>query len=126
MITHNIPMSAPDLTSAERNAVQEVLGTPHLSMGTWVEDFENAFRKRMSSSHAIAVSSGTSGLHLCVRAAGIGPGDLVITTPFSFVASANVLLYEQAVPVFVDVQPRTGNIDPANGSPGSPRSPRRW
>ena len=64
------------------------------------------------SKHAIGVNSGTAGLHLCVRAAGIGDGDLVITTPFSFVASANVLLFERAVPVFVDVEPRTGNIDP--------------
>ena len=70
------------------------------------------------SRFSLGVSSGTAGLHLCVRAAGIGinegsPGDLVITTPFSFVASANVLLFEQAVPVFVDVDPVTGNINPA-------------
>ena len=64
------------------------------------------------SQFAIGVSSGTGGLHLCVRAADIQAGDLVITTPFSFVASANVLLYEGAVPVFVDVEPHTGNIDP--------------
>ena len=73
--------------------------------------------KRLSGSsaaarHAIGVNSGTAGLHLLVRAAGIGPGDLAITTPFSFVASTNVFLFEQAVPVFVDVDPLTGNIDP--------------
>ncbi len=112
MIPPKIPMSSPDLTSAERNAVHDVLSTPTLSMGHWVSDFENAFLLRIGRAHAVAVSSGTSGLHLCVRAAGIGQGDLVITTPFSFVASANVLLYEGAIPVFVDVHPETGNIDP--------------
>ena len=71
-----------------------------------------AYRSYTGSKFAVGVSSGTAGLHLCVRAAGIQAGDLVITTPFSFVASANVLLYEGAVPVFVDVEPRTGNIDP--------------
>jgi perosamine synthetase len=112
MIAPKIPMSAPDLTDAERDAVREVLSTPTLSMGHWANDFENAFLPRIGRAFAIAVSSGTSGLHLCVRAAGIGAGDLVITTPFSFVASANVLLYERAIPVFVDVHPKTGNIDP--------------
>lgn len=112
MTAPKIPMSSPDLTAAERDAVQDVLNTPTLSMGHWVNDFENAFLPRIGRAHAVAVSSGTSGLHLCVHAAGIGAGDLVITTPFSFVASANVLLYERAVPVFVDVHPRTGNIDP--------------
>src|SRR5512142_1437161 len=108
-----VPMSSPDLTDAERNAVLGVLNTPNLSMGKQIELFEEAFGQFSGSRHAIGVNSGTAGLHLCVRAAGIGPGDLVITTPFSFVASANVLLFEQAVPVFVDVDPRTGNIDPA-------------
>ncbi len=107
-----ISMSSPDLTDAEREAVATVLKTPVLSMGQWVLDFEKAFTELTGRKHAIAVSSGTAGLHLCVRAANIGAGDLVITTPFSFVASANVLLYENAVPVFVDVNPRTGNIDP--------------
>jgi dTDP-4-amino-4,6-dideoxygalactose transaminase len=112
MIAAKIPMSSPDLTGAERDAVQDVLSTPSLSMGHWVNDFENTFLLRIGRAYAVAVSSGTGGLHLCVRAAGIGAGDLVITTPFSFVASANVLLYERAVPVFVDVHPETGNIDP--------------
>lgn len=106
------PMSSPDLTDAERQAVLAVLNTPSLSMGPQIEAFEAAFRAFTGCLHAIGVSSGTAGLHLCVRAAGIGPGDVVITTPFSFVASTNVLLYEQAVPVFVDVDPLTGNINP--------------
>jgi dTDP-4-amino-4,6-dideoxygalactose transaminase len=108
----HISMSSPDLTDAERDAVQKVLHTPVLSMGHWATDFERSFTEFTGRKHAIAVSSGTAGLHLCVRAAGISAGDVVITTPFSFVASANVLLYENAIPVFVDVDPHTGNIDP--------------
>src|SRR5512140_3016545 len=108
-----VPMSSPDLTDAERQAVLDVLHTPGLSMGPRIAAFEAAFRSFSGCRHAIGVNSGTAGLHLCVRAAGIGPGDLVITTPFSFVASANVLLFENAIPVFVDVDPNTGNIDPA-------------
>jgi len=105
-------MSSPDLTDAERQAVAAVMRTPNLSMGHEIQDFENAVRELTGSQHAIGVSSGTAGLHLCVRAAGISDGDLVITTPFSFVASSNVLLFERAVPVFVDVDPATGNLDP--------------
>ncbi len=105
-------MSSPDITDAERAAVGAVLNTPVLSMGHWLTDFEQAFCEYTGQKHAIAVSSGTTGLHLCVRAAGVGADDLVITTPFSFVASANVLLYENAVPIFVDVSSRTGNMDP--------------
>ena len=111
--SNRIPMSSPDLTDAERQAVMDVLNTPNLSMGSQIQAFEESFCAYTGARHAIGVNSGTAGLHLCVRAAGIGPGDLVITTPFSFVASANVLLFEQAVPVFVDVDSRTGNIDPA-------------
>ncbi len=107
-----IPMSSPDLTEAERAAVLAVLNTPNLSMGPQIGAFEQAICQYTGSKHAIAVNSGTAGLHLCVRAAGIGQGDLVITTPFSFVASANALLFENAVPVFVDVDPETGNINP--------------
>lgn len=107
-----IPMSSPDLTDAEREAVAQVLLTPNLSMGDEIKRFEESFREYSSQKYAIGVSSGTAGLHLCVRAAGIGPGDIVITTPFSFVASANVVLFEQAIPVFVDVDPITGNINP--------------
>ena len=107
-----VPMSSPDLTAAERNAVAAVLETPNLSMGAEIQGFEAAIREYTGAKHALGVSSGTTGLHLCVRAAGIQDGDLVITTPFSFVASANVMLFERAVPIFVDVDPQTGNIDP--------------
>jgi perosamine synthetase len=107
-----IPMSSPDLTELEQEAVAAVMRTPNLSMGGQITLFEEAVRNYTGSKHAIGVNSGTAGLHLCVRAAGIGDSDLVITTPFSFVASANVLLFEHAIPVFVDVEPHTGNIDP--------------
>jgi dTDP-4-amino-4,6-dideoxygalactose transaminase len=108
----SIPMSAPDITGRDREAVAAVLRTPYLSMGPEIEAFEAAVASYVGVRHAVAVNSGTAGLHLCVRALGIGAGDYVITTPFSFVASANILLYERAIPVFVDVDPETGNIDP--------------
>jgi perosamine synthetase len=113
-----VSMSSPDLSDAEREAVAAVLRTPNLSMGQEIVAFEESFRKYTGKKHAIGVSSGTAGLHLCVRAAGIGDRDgaytdLVITTPFSFVASSNVLLFERAVPIFVDVDALSGNIDPA-------------
>ena len=106
-----VPLSSPDLTEAEREAVLAVLNTPNLSMGAQILAFEDSFRQLMNCSHAIGVNSGTAGLHLCIRAAGIQPGDLVLTTPFSFVSSTNVILFEGAVPVFVDVDPLTGNLD---------------
>lgn len=108
----SVPMSSPDITDAEREAVAAVLRTPNLSMGGEIQGFEQAMCAYAGSQNAIGVNSGTAGLHLCVRAAGIGENDIVITTPFSFVASANVLLFERAIPVFVDVDPVTGNIDP--------------
>lgn len=107
-----IRMSSPDLTDADRQAVLEVVNTPNLSMGPKIDVFEKAFCELTGVKHAIGVNSGTAGLHLCVRAADVNPGDIVITTPFSFVSSTNVILFEKAVPVFVDVDPETGNIDP--------------
>jgi len=105
-------MSSPDLTNAEREAVAAVLRTPNLSMGSEIEKFEDSVSKYTGCNQAIGVSSGTTGLHLCVRAAGIKEMDMVITTPFSFVSSANVLLFERAIPVFVDVDPLSGCINP--------------
>ena len=107
-----ITMSSPDLNDDDREAVAAVLRTPNLSMGERIQDFEQKVAAYTGARHAVAVNAGTSGLHLCIHAAGVGEGDLVITTPFSFVASANVILFERAVPVFVDVDPETGNIDP--------------
>ena len=107
-----VPMSSPDLGDPEREAVLAVLRTPRLSMGPELEAFERALAAAAGARFAVGVSSGTSGLHLAVRATGIQDGDWVITSPFSFVASANAILYERALPVFVDVDPVTGNIDP--------------
>jgi perosamine synthetase len=104
-------MSSPDLSAAERQAVADVLATPILSIGSQIKAFEDTFRERLGIAHAIGVNSGTAGLHLCVRAAGIRDGDLVLTSPFSFVSSSNVILYERAIPVYVDVMPDTGNMD---------------
>lgn len=112
MTPPKITMSSPDLTDADRQAVIDVINTPILSMGKYTPAFEKTFCDLTGAKHAISVNSGTAGLHLCVRAAGIGAGDLVITTPFSFVASTNVLLFENAIPVFVDIDPKTGNINP--------------
>jgi len=108
-----VTMSAPDLTEAEHNAVLEVLRGGTLSLGPRIREFERRFAEYVGVRHAVAVSSGTAALHLSVIASGIGEDDLVITSPFSFVASANCMLYERAVPVFVDVDRDTGNIDPA-------------
>jgi dTDP-4-amino-4,6-dideoxygalactose transaminase len=105
-------MSSPDLTGAEIQAVTGVLQSPVLSIGPRLTAFEHAVAAYVGTRYAVGVNSGTSGLHLCVIAAGVEQGDLVITTPFSFIASANCILYEHAIPVFVDVDPHTGNIDP--------------
>jgi len=111
--TSPIPMSGPDITASEINAVTEVLASGCLSIGPRLDTFERQVEALTGATHAFGVSSGTAGLHLAVIAAGVRDGDLVITTPFSFVASANCILYERAIPVFVDVDPVTGNIDPA-------------
>jgi perosamine synthetase len=107
-----IPMSQPDVTDAEIRAVTDVLRTPVLALGPRADLFERKLAVRLDVPHAVAVSSGTAGLHLCMIAAGVGENDLVVTTPFSFVASANCILYERARPVFVDVDPATLTIDP--------------
>ncbi len=108
-----VPLSSPDLTAAERAAVLEVLEGTTLSLGPRLVEFERAVQRRTGARYAIAVNSGTSALHLCVKAAGIGEGDEVITTPFSFIASANCMLFERATPVFADIDPVSYNIDPA-------------
>ena len=106
-----VPMSSPDLDQSDLESVLATLKTNYLSIGPKIEEFEAMFREFSGAKHAIGVNSGTAGLHLCVRAAGIGQDDLVITTPFSFVSSTNVMLFEKAIPVFVDVDPQTGNMD---------------
>jgi perosamine synthetase len=107
-----IPLSGPELGQREEELVLEVLRSGRLSLGPMGERFERAFADFLGVEDAVAVSSGTAALHLGVRQLGWGPGDEVITSPFTFVASANCLLYEGAKPVFVDVDPVTLDIDP--------------
>ncbi|MGQ0666550.1 MAG: DegT/DnrJ/EryC1/StrS family aminotransferase [Nitrospiraceae bacterium] len=107
-----IPLSQPNLTWVERKAVLDVLESTFLSLGPRLPEFERAMARYIGVKHAVAVNSGTSGLHLIVRALGIGEGHEVITTPFSFIASANCVLMERARPVFVDINPETYTIDP--------------
>ena len=108
-----IPLARPVLGEAEEQRVLEVLRSGRLSLGPLLGEFERQFAQRIGSPYASAVSSGTAGLHLALRAVGVADGDEVITSPFSFVASANVIVYERARPVFVDIDPRTLTIDPA-------------
>jgi dTDP-4-amino-4,6-dideoxygalactose transaminase len=107
-----IPLSAPDVSEADVQAVCDVLRSAHLSLGPKVPEFEGAVAAYVDSPHAVAVSSGTAGLHLCVRALGIGEGDEMIVPSFAFIAAANAVRYERATPVFVDIDPLTLNIDP--------------
>jgi perosamine synthetase len=111
--TETIPLARPEIGPREEELVVEVLRSGRLSLGPMGERFERAFAEWLGVEDAVAVSSGTTGLHLGVRALGWGPGDEVLTSPFSFVASANCLLYEGARPVFCDVDPETLNLDPA-------------
>jgi perosamine synthetase len=111
-LTDEIPLSAPWIGAREEELVLEALRSGRLSLGPMIDRFERALAERVGAPRVAAVSSGTAGLHLAVRLAGIGPGDEVVTTPFSFVASANAVLYEGGSPVFADVDPRTLNLDP--------------
>ncbi len=108
-----VPLSSPDITDAEREAVMAVLRTNRLSIGPRTEAFEALVAARAGRRYGVAVNSGTSGLHLCIRALGITEGDEVITTPFSFIATTNCILFEHARPVFVDIDPETYNADPS-------------
>ena len=108
-----ISLSLPYLDERDEELVLEVLRSGRLSLGPTIERFEELFAARVGAPFAAAVSSGTAGLHLLCRTAGLEPGDEVITSPYSFVASANCAIYEGAVPVFADVDERTMNLDPA-------------
>jgi len=107
-----IPLARPVVGAAEEQAVAEVLRSGQLSLGPRVPAFEQAFAARLGVAHASAVSSGTAGLHLALRAVGVSDGDEVITSPFSFVASANAAIFERARPIFADIDRRTLNLDP--------------
>jgi perosamine synthetase len=111
--TRRIPLARPYLDEREEELVLEVLRSGRLSFGPTIERFEEQIAERVGAPYAAAVSSGTAGLHLLVRSAGIGAGDEVITSPLTFAASANCFIYEGATPVFADVDPRTWNLDPA-------------
>ena len=108
-----IPLSSPDVTEAEIAAVQAVLRTPRLSIGPHIKAFEAACAARAGRKYGIGVNSGTSGLHVCIKGLGIGEGDEVITTPFSFIATTNAVLFERATPVFVDIDAASYNMAPA-------------
>jgi perosamine synthetase len=110
---HRIPLSSPDIQAEDVELVTRVLRSNRLSIGPFVKELERDFADYIGTKYAVAVTNGTSGLHLCIRAAGIAEGDEVITTPFSFIASANCMLYERATPVFVDIDEASLNIDPA-------------
>jgi len=107
------PLAKPYITAKDKASVLEVLNTNYLSLGPKLSEFEKKFAKKLGVKYACAVSSGTAGLHLSMLAVGIGAGDEIITTPFSFVASANSILCVGAKPVFVDINPLTYNLDPA-------------
>jgi len=108
-----IHLSRPDITEKEIEAVCEVLRSPNLSLGPKLAEFEDAFTRYIGKKRAVAVNSGTSGLFLCMLALGIGPGDEVITTPFTFIASATSIMMAGAKPVFVDIDPVSLNLDAA-------------
>src|SRR3954462_11016235 len=111
--TRSVGLSRPWLDEREEELVVEVLRSGRLSLGPWIERFEPEVAERVGAPYAAAVSSGTAGLHLLCRIAGLRPGDEVITSPLSFVASANWFSLEGATPVFADVDPVTLNLDPA-------------
>jgi len=108
-----VPLSGPFLDEREEELVLEVLRSGRLSLGPWIDRFEELFAERVGVPYAAAVANGTAGLHLLCRSAGIRPGDEVITSPYSFAASANCFVYEGGTPVFADVDSRTLNLDPA-------------
>jgi perosamine synthetase len=110
---HRIPLSSPDVQAEDVELVARVLRSNRLSIGPFIKELERDFADYIGTKYAVAVTNGTSGLHLCMRAAGIVEGDEVITTPFSFIASANCILYERATPVFVDIDEASLNLDPA-------------
>ena len=105
-----IPLSFPWLDEREEELVVDVLRSGRLSLGPTIDRFEEAFAEVVGAPYAAAVSSGTAGLHLLCVTAGVGPGDEVVTSPYSFVASANCAIYEGATPVFADIDRRTLNL----------------
>jgi perosamine synthetase len=108
----HVPLSSQWIDASDESAVLDVLRSDHLSLGPRLPEFEEGLAHVADVAHGVAVNSGTSALHLIVRALGLKEGDEVITTPFSFIASSNCLLFERVKPVFVDIRPDTYSIDP--------------
>ncbi len=108
-----IPIAKPLISQEEIDGVVEVMRSGMIAEGPVVKRFEDAYKNYIGTEHAIAVNSGTAALHIALLARGIGRGDEVITTPFTFIATANSILYAGAKPVFADIDPDTFNIDPA-------------
>lgn len=106
-----VPLSSPDIIEKDIEAVVGVMKTRYLSIGPKVVEFEKRIGGYVGTKYAVAVNSGTSALHLIIRGMGIGEGDVVITTPFSFIASSNCILFEKARPLFVDIEEDTLNLD---------------
>ncbi len=111
MIRMKVPLSSPDIIEKDIDAVVEVMNTRFLSIGPKIVEFEKRIGEYTGTKYAVAVNSGTSALHLIIRGLGIGEGDVVITTPFSFIASSNCILFEKARPLFIDIKEDTLNLD---------------
>src|SRR5579885_975096 len=107
-----IPLSSPDISQGDIDAVVAVLRTPHLSLGPKLVEFDQAFAGYIGAPYAIALSSGTAGLELSLEALGIGDGDEVIVPSFAFIAVANAVLHRRAIPVFADIDAETLNLTP--------------
>lgn len=116
-MTHeDVPMSAPDLDESDVETVLDVLRSGRLALGPKAEEFERLVAAYVGVRHAVAVSSGTAALHLILRALDVKPGDKVLVPSFTFAASVNVILYERALPVFVDIDSETYNLDPEDAA----------
>ncbi len=111
--TRTIPLARPYVDAREEELVLDVLRSGTLCLGEVAPAFERAFAERVGCNYAVACSSGTTGLHTALHRVGVGPGDEVITSSFSFIASANVVVFERATPIFADIDERTFNLDPA-------------
>lgn len=109
-----IPIAKPQIGQEEKNRVLEVLDSGGLAAGKYVDEFEQEFAKYLGSEHVVATSSGTTALHMAVEALGLGQGDKVITTPFSFIATANAIRYTGAIPIFADIDPENFNLSPSS------------
>lgn len=114
MLNNNVQMASADIDESDIAAVVEVMRSGRLALGPCAVEFERAVAEYVGARYAVAVNSGTAALHLIVKALGLGEGDEVLTPSFSFAASVNTVLYERATPIFIDIEPETYNLDPAD------------